>query len=386
MDSTELILDVETTTYAKGNPFSRRNSLCYVGTLSKQEKLYDVEYSEKPYSTELLNIQQDVDNCETIVGFNIKFDLHWIKNYGIIFVNKRVWDCQIVHFILSNQKATMPSLNDVAAHYGLKPKLDVVATEYWDKGIDTKDIPRDVLEEYLSGDLELTKQVYEKQKEEVAKLPINRQRLISLHNQDLLVLEEMEFNGLLFDEKKSTELGKETQQYIDELDKKLNTIAPIDEFNWNSNDHLSTLLYGGDLTIPRKEVIGEYKTGVKKGSVKYGWVDYTYKFDRLFNPIPGSELKKEGFYSTDEQTLKSLKGNKEAKKIIDSLLERSLLEKRRGTYYDGIPKLIFEMDWEQGKIHGQLNQSVARTGRLSSSKPNLQNFDSKIKELFYSRY
>ncbi len=37
-------------------------------------------------------------------------------------------------------------------------------------------------------------------------------------------------------------------------------------------------------------------------------------------------------------------------------------------------------------IYGQLNQCVARTGRLSSSKPNLQNFDGEIKDLFGSRY
>ena len=44
------------------------------------------------------------------------------------------------------------------------------------------------------------------------------------------------------------------------------------------------------------------------------------------------------------------------------------------------------MNWETNVLHGQLNQCVARTGRLSSSKPNLQNFDGEIKQLFGSRY
>ena len=56
------------------------------------------------------------------------------------------------------------------------------------------------------------------------------------------------------------------------------------------------------------------------------------------------------------------------------------------TYYKGLPNLINEMNWSFGKIYGQLNQCVAKTGRLASSKPNLQNFDSEIKGLFYSRY
>ena len=44
------------------------------------------------------------------------------------------------------------------------------------------------------------------------------------------------------------------------------------------------------------------------------------------------------------------------------------------------------MNWKHGIIYGQLNQCVARTGRLSSSKPNLQNFDGEIKGLFTTRY
>ena len=61
-------------------------------------------------------------------------------------------------------------------------------------------------------------------------------------------------------------------------------------------------------------------------------------------------------------------------------------EKRMSTYYFGLTKLTDQMNWKKGKIHGQLNQCVAKTGRLSSSKPNLQNFDGEIKTLFTSQY
>ena len=81
-----------------------------------------------------------------------------------------------------------------------------------------------------------------------------------------------------------------------------------------------------------------------------------------------------------------LKGNKEAMEILEIILKRSTLEKRKSTYYQGLCNLIDENNWTKGDIHGQLNQCVARTGRLSSSKPNLQNFDGEIKSLFTSRY
>ena len=71
---------------------------------------------------------------------------------------------------------------------------------------------------------------------------------------------------------------------------------------------------------------------------------------------------------------------------MQTLLTRATLEKRKTTYYHGLVKLIDEMNWTKGIIHGQLNQCVAKTGRLSSSKPNLQNFDGEIKTPFTTRY
>jgi DNA polymerase I-like protein with 3'-5' exonuclease and polymerase domains len=382
-----LVLDVETTINNKGNPFDETNRLCYVGLLTEDTSvLHPIEYSSDPYGSNLLSIQSSIDDSELLIGFNIKFDLHWIRRYGITFSTKRIWDCQLVHFILSGQTASYPSLNGVAAHYGLGTKLDVVSTEYWKNGIDTPDVPRDILEEYLQGDLDLTYQVYLKQLAEVQASSPQLQRLISLHNQDLLVLEEMEYNGLLFDETRSAELAEDLTEQIRRLDELLMDYHNTPDFNSNSTEHLSALLYGGTINLKRREVIGVFKTGTRAGQPKERWVDYPVIFPKLINPLRGSELAKDGFFSTDEATLKSLKGSKNAKELVELLLRRATLEKRLSTYYEGLVKLRKEMKWSEGKLHGQLNQCVARTGRLSSSRPNLQNFDGEIKELFRSRY
>jgi DNA polymerase I-like protein with 3'-5' exonuclease and polymerase domains len=383
----ELVLDVETTISNKGNPFDETNSLCYVGLRSESNSvLHAIAYSSDPYGSNLLSIQRSIDDNELLIGFNIKFDLHWIRRYGITFSNKRIWDCQLVHFILTGQTQSYPSLNGVAAHYGLGTKLDVVSTEYWKNGIDTPDVPRDILEEYLQGDLDLTYQVYLKQLAEVQASSPQLQRLISLHNQDLLVLEEMEYNGLIFDEARSTELAEDLTEQIRRLDVLLMDYHQTDDFNSNSTEHLSALLYGGTINLKRREVIGVFKTGTRAGQQKERWIDFPVTFPKLINPLRGSELAKEGFYSTDEATLKSLKGSKNAKELVELLLRRATLEKRVSTYYEGLVKLRKEMQWSEGKLHGQLNQCVARTGRLSSSRPNLQNFDGEIKELFNTRF
>ena len=107
---------------------------------------------------------------------------------------------------------------------------------------------------------------------------------------------------------------------------------------------------------------------------------------RLIEPLKGSELAKEGYFSTDESTLKNLKPDKKVKRIIELLLERRGIEKLRGTYYDGIPKLIKESNWLDNIVHGNLNQCVARTRRLSATAPNQQNMPPDCKRLCITRY
>ena len=378
-----LTLDVETTISNKGNSFDKTNKLCYVGL--NGVGLFDIEYDEQPFGDKLEAIQKAIDEADILVGFNIKFDLHWLSRYGITFSDKRIWDCQLVHFILQGQQTPYPSLNGTCEHHNLETKLHIVSEEYWKNGVDTPDIPRDLLEEYLQKDLDLTEQVYMLQRKELESTPL-LSRLVSLHNQDLLGLQEMEFNGLLFNQEWSETLGNELEEQIAKLDKKLYSYHDLDDFNPNSNDHISVLLYGGAIGYRVQIEDGVYKSGQKKGEVKYKWDHRAKQYDPLVKPLKGTELSKEGYYSTDEKTLKSLKGSNKAKEVVQILLTRSELNKRMTTYYQGLPNLISEMNWDKGKIYGQLNQCVARTGRLSSSRPNLQNFDGEIKGLFYSRY
>jgi len=94
-------------------------------------------------------------------------------------------------------------------------------------------------------------------------------------------------------------------------------------------------------------------------------------------------MAKEGNYSTNEGTLRKLKGKKG---VLDKILHLSKLEKLNGTYYNGLVQLRKEMNWDKGVLHGQFNQTTAISGRLSSSKPNLQNFASDLQDIFISKY
>ena len=76
----------------------------------------------------------------------------------------------------------------------------------------------------------------------------------------------------------------------------------------------------------------------------------------------------------------------EPNSLVDLILTRATLMKRLTAYYQGLPELRQKMNWPMNKLHGVLNQCVAKTGRITSTKPNLQNFDGEIKHLFGSRY
>lgn len=154
-------------------------------------------------------------------------------------------------------------------------------------------------------------------------------------------------------------------------------------FNFNSNDHLSAFLYGGIVKEDGKEFVGFYKSGEKAGQPKYKNVIIEHQLPRLYTPLKGSEMAKAGNFAVDEGTLRKLKGKR---KVLDLVLELAKLEKLNGTYYRGLVKLRNEMHWEPNTLHGQFNQTTAATGRLSSSKPNLQNFASELQDIFISRY
>jgi DNA polymerase I-like protein with 3'-5' exonuclease and polymerase domains len=376
-------LDVETQIFNKGNFADKRNELCYVGI---GDNLHDVQYTDHPYGETLRNVQKDIDEADVLVLINAKFDLHWLRNYGIKFDHKKIWDCQLVDFMLSGQTEAYPSMNSMSEKYGLPQKNDKIK-EYWDAGIDTKSIPRQEIEEYLKHDLRTTHSIYNIQNKLVESRTKAFQRLVSLANQDLLVLEDIEYNGFYFNEEKCLTKAQELQETINQLRMELNDYHNIEEFNTESGDHLSVLLYGGTITISRKEVVGVYKGGDRKGQEKQGWKDYSYTLPRLFNPLPKSELKKPGFWATGEDILKQLKcRDKAGKRVIEIILSLAKNEKMCNTYYNGLPKLRETMNWPKNMLHGNLNQVTARTGRLSSTKPNLQNMSSDMGFIFETRY
>jgi DNA polymerase I-like protein with 3'-5' exonuclease and polymerase domains len=407
-----LVVDVETTTKRNGHPFTNGNKLVTVQLKTPNEtRVFPIEYEEKPYGDALRAIRKYVEESEILIGVNIKFDLHWLRNYipDLVIHRQKIWDISIAHFIMSGQRHVMPSMDGVAEFYGLPLKPNIIKTEYWEKGLDTTDVPWPILEEYGIHDVEIPYQIWRRQLDD-QRLSLAQRKLVYLQGQDLLALLECERNGLLFDRSGAEKLYEQTNKEIGEIYAELGKYFPYSYVKWGSDDHVSALLYGGTIREKKKiQYIRELKAGP---AVREKWGEEVHIHKGIMKPLKryetlptkewsdeklesiNAERIQEGkstfcrIYSVSEPVLKQIrpKVGEKARKIIDLLLQAAKLDKLANTYYKGLLNLLDECGSTDNIIHGQFNQTVAITGRLSSSNPNLQNFEPTVKQLMTTEW
>ena len=146
------------------------------------------------------------------------------------------------------------------------------------------------------------------------------------------VLAEIERNGFLLDVEGLQTLSKELERELEQMVGSIYRLAG-GEFNIGSPKQLATVLFE---TLGLKP-LRKTKTG----------------------------------YSTDEDTLTQLASQHE---LPAQILNYRTLTKLKSTYVDALPQLV---NPETKRLHTSLNQTVAATGRLSSTDPNLQNIPVK---------
>jgi len=143
------------------------------------------------------------------------------------------------------------------------------------------------------------------------------------------VLSDMELNGVMVDPEVLRSLGQEFGKKIETIEEALDSYTGSTSINYNSPDQVADLLFN------------------------------------VMGLPPGKMTPKGKRPSTDAKVLEALK---DKSPIIPLLLKRKHYDKLKGNYADGLLKAIVD-----GRIHGSFNQEGTRTGRLSSTNPNLQN-------------
>jgi DNA polymerase I-like protein with 3'-5' exonuclease and polymerase domains len=387
-----LVIDCETTTANKGHPFTQENKLCTIQYYTSDgiSSILDIEYTEHPYGESIESLRKLIQESDLLVGFNIKFDLHWLRRYGIVeFQDKEIWDTQLADYIYSRQEHRTWSLDEVCDHWGVKGKTHDVE-KWWDHGVDTPDIPWEVLSSYALNDVVITWNLFCAQIEKIAEKE-KMYNLILIEGQDLLALEEIEHNGLRWNREAAYNMGSTVTAECDSIGVRINSFTvgsnigrPISP---TSNDDISALLYGGTVAWDEpEEYVYTYKDGRTK--IKTRTVQKQATLPRMVKPLARTEVKKGGYYQVGEDVLLNLREfyDKRAKDLIKFILEFREKSKLVGTYLVGLSNKFDEMGWADGFMHGNLNQTVTRTGRLSSSNPNQQNMAGDVKEFIVTRF
>lgn len=260
------------------------------------------------------------------IGHNAKFDMIVYARHGAP-VEGLLYDTMVAAYLLNPGRRGL-GLKDLAFE-----TLGVIMTPITDLiGVGKHQItmaqaPLREVAEYAGADADMTLRLYH------ALEPQLRERGLDSLMRDVEtplvpVLTRMELAGILLDPDFLRKLGSELETQLRALEKDIYESVGH-QFNINSTKQLGEVLFG-ELKLP---ALRRTKTG----------------------------------YSVDAESLETLRGKHAA---VDNLLEYRQLAKLKSTYVDGLLEL---MDPKTFRVHTSFNQTIASTGRLSSSNPNLQN-------------
>ena len=263
---------------------------------------------------------------------NVKFDHEkfLFDKYSINMVN--FVDTMILMYVL-NENEESYALKKLATKYGKHfgfPDPSDTYEELFGKG-GFENTPLNVAYIYACKDTHLTWNLYQWQLENLKKQPKLWHVAFDIEMPLIPVLLKMHYRGFNLDMEYAEKYLLELQEQINKMEEELAEYFP--DINLNSNQQLAEYLYG-TLKLPDNH----------NGSV-------------------------------DKDALKELANEYEGVKI---LLEYRKLTKLKSTYIEPLPQKV----WDDGCLHGEINQMGTKTGRLASENPNLQNIPPQARKIF----
>ncbi|MBD3280963.1 DNA polymerase I [Candidatus Dojkabacteria bacterium] len=321
-EASEFAFDTETDSL----DYMNANLIGFSVSLKEGEAYYVSKKLFDKYNTEIRKIFES----ERIrkIGHNIKFDIHVLLNQGI-GVEGVHFDTMIAAYLIKAGVGEYGLKRLAMENFGMKMLGFKELMKLSERKGDIKGIPLEELGHYACADADATWRLYQLYSEQMAKQPELKSLLEEVEMPLVEVLIEMERNGIGLNVAYLEEFRTKLDKRLAELKEDIIKFAGV-EFNLNSPKQLSEVLFG-----------------------KLG--------------LTGTKKTSSGAFSTNERVLRDLR---EQHEIVGLILEYREVSKLRSTYTDA---LIEQKDPVTGRVHSSFNQSVASTGRLSSSEPNLQN-------------
>lgn len=305
-------------------------------TLPKADQHYYIPYrhttGEKQLAPEIVfkAVKPHLERLDLVLH-NAKFDYKMLIKDGIELKNIKADTMVLMHILNENEMSL--KLKDLANKYGHKFGYEHPSMTYEELfgngGFEAT--PLEIGHIYACKDTHLTWLLYQWQLSYLDKMPKVKDVFFNIEMKLMPVLLKTELRGFDVDLDYSEQYKKQLSDEIAEMEKKLDEFFP--DINLNSNQQLA---------------------------------------DYLFNVIGLERVKGD---SVDKEVLKALADDYEGIKV---LLEYRKLTKLLSTYIEPLPKMV----WEDGFLHGELNQIGTKTGRLASNNPNLQNIPPQARKIF----
>lgn len=262
------------------------------------------------------------------IGQNMKFDILLLSKYGIE-VRGDYFDTMVAHYLIQPELShNLDYLSEIYLGYKKVPTGELIGR--WGKSqLSMRTVELEKIKEYACEDADITLQLKSILESGMQKSGV--EKLFREVEMPLLkVLISMEQEGQKIDVKALEDYAVVLKDQINKLEMEITVLAG-ESFNISSPRQLGYIL-----------------------------------FEKL-QLDPKAKRTKTKQYSTGEDVLLNLT---DRHPIIPKILEHRGLKKLLSTYVESLPKMI---NPETGKIHSSFNQTIAATGRLSSTNPNLQN-------------
>ena len=261
------------------------------------------------------------------IGQNIKYDISVLMNYGVELKGP-LFDTMIAHYLIQpDMRHNMDILAETYLNYQCISIESLIGKGKNQKNM--RDLSPDEILDYAAEDADITyqlKEIFEPKLLETGVDKVFRNIEMPL----VPVLARMEREGIRVDVGALQSYSGELEEVILRLEEEIVELAGR-PFNVGSPRQLGQVLFE-DLKLSDKP-----------------------------------KKTKTGQYATSEAILEGLK---KSHPIINKILGFRELKKLKSTYVDALPELVHGTT---GRIHTSFNQTVAATGRLSSTNPNLQN-------------
>ena len=337
-----------------------------------------------------------------IYGWNLKFDFHTLKRIGITVKTRDVFDGMLASWLCNEN--TPNGLKENTTE-----KMGIPQTHFKET---TETVPNEVKKAFgysanskVTFDLVLIEDGAPYAIADAFYTWCNclgfEKELVS-ENMDkiyykmyipfLFVLFEMEEQGVTVDVKKLKQMGVEMQEDLDELQYKIYELAGV-EFNIGSSQQKAEILFGYeketkpvsldklpkylqqayreddyDLLDEKGYYVAEDNKIYKKGNSTL--LDHSFRFSATATTKSGApSTDSDAIWRLSQKTYKKTnKRKQQGVEMCKYMLEYSKLAKLKTAFVDG----ILEQIYEDGKVHPSFNQIGTDSGRLSCSKPNLQ--------------